>query len=241
MKCKKCNQELATDAKFCMFCGTAVNTKVICPQCKQELPSVAQFCMNCGTAIHKENSSVSVQPTIAPVIPAPAAPVPTPDPTSVATPEPWINKAIRNTGADQFVQKTGLNNINSWSKGLKELFSGQGRLGRQQYLVVLLLVHVACTIVVQLALSQIGWFWKLILWLINGLDINITYTLVTAALLFASTKKRLHDVNWSTKSLILLFIPIVNFAFQFILLCVPGRKGPNQFGPDPLSPSQAQQ
>lgn len=59
--CTKCGNELKTDAKFCMKCGTPVSapvaqvksavSSVVCPSCGKPLKPGAKFCMGCGAPI----------------------------------------------------------------------------------------------------------------------------------------------------------------------------------------------
>lgn len=62
----------------------------------------------------------------------------------------------------------------------------------------------------------------------------------------AVTVRRLHDLNysgWIYLGVVLLgIIPIVGTIVQLVFLvftCLPGTKGPNKYGPDPLDPSNA--
>lgn len=46
MVCSKCGTENPGASKFCMNCGSALQTA--CPECSTVLPSGARFCFNCG-------------------------------------------------------------------------------------------------------------------------------------------------------------------------------------------------
>ncbi|HEY3997393.1 MAG TPA: SPFH domain-containing protein [Candidatus Xenobia bacterium] len=49
--CSKCQAAIPANGKFCMECGTPVQTKPICANCHQELPAGAKFCLGCGTKV----------------------------------------------------------------------------------------------------------------------------------------------------------------------------------------------
>jgi uncharacterized membrane protein YhaH (DUF805 family) len=54
--------------------------------------------------------------------------------------------------------------------------------------------------------------------------------------------RRLHDQNLSGWLVLIGYIPIVNYIGGIVLLvfmCLPGTKGPNKYGPDPLDPNGA--
>ena len=46
MKCPQCRFEIPDDSKFCLECGTKIETA--CPQCSKKLPPGAKFCNECG-------------------------------------------------------------------------------------------------------------------------------------------------------------------------------------------------
>jgi uncharacterized membrane protein YhaH (DUF805 family) len=48
----------------------------------------------------------------------------------------------------------------------------------------------------------------------------------------AVTMRRLHDIGMSGWWWILLQVPILGFIFSLIWLTKPGRRGPNDYGPD---------
>ena len=41
---------------------------------------------------------------------------------------------------------------------------------------------------------------------------------------------RLHDIGWSGRALVLMFVPLVNVVALLFLLVVPGQKGANPYG-----------
>ena len=46
--CAKCQANVAPGAKFCMACGSAVNTARFCHNCGGNVPTGAKFCGSCG-------------------------------------------------------------------------------------------------------------------------------------------------------------------------------------------------
>lgn len=49
--CPKCNEPLATNAKFCPNCGAKVKFDDKCPKCGAKLQPGAKFCAECGSKI----------------------------------------------------------------------------------------------------------------------------------------------------------------------------------------------
>ena len=73
----------------------------------------------------------------------------------------------------------------------------------------------------------------------NALGVTALLTiLVRVIFLWSASKKRLHDLGWASFWLVLLFIPTVHWFFEFVLICVSGKKAPNAFGPDPVAPAK---
>ena len=62
MMCKNCGNELVEGAKFCMECGTKVETELVCAECGMKLPLNAKFCMECGTKVESAESNTVVSP-----------------------------------------------------------------------------------------------------------------------------------------------------------------------------------
>lgn len=50
----------------------------------------------------------------------------------------------------------------------------------------------------------------------------------------AVTVRRLHDQNLSGWLYLLSFVPYLGGLAILVMMCLPGTKGPNRFGPDPL-------
>ena len=55
----------------------------------------------------------------------------------------------------------------------------------------------------------------------------------------AVSVRRLHDTNSSGWWYFIAFVPYVGGLILLVWYCLPGTKGPNRFGPDPLDPSGA--
>jgi uncharacterized membrane protein YhaH (DUF805 family) len=56
----------------------------------------------------------------------------------------------------------------------------------------------------------------------------------------AAQVRRLHDTNASGWWILLAFIPYVGGVIMLVWFCLPGTKGENRFGPDPLDPGMAE-
>ena len=48
VRCPKCSALCDENAKFCMECGTKIQTVKVCPSCSKELEADAKFCPECG-------------------------------------------------------------------------------------------------------------------------------------------------------------------------------------------------
>lgn len=58
-------------------------------------------------------------------------------------------------------------------------------------------------------------------------------TLAINAPLFAAATRRLHDQDRSGWLQLVLLIPYIGILAMIGLMCAPGTRGPNRFGPDP--------
>ena len=104
------------------------------------------------------------------------------------------------------------------------------RLNRKRYILRSITVAVA-VIVIAIILSVIAE--KLGSGAIAALGILICALPIIPA--FMLSIRRLHDLNRPSWWCIGFFIPMVNFVLGIYLLFFRGTKGPNQYGPDPLS------
>jgi membrane protease subunit (stomatin/prohibitin family) len=65
VKCPKCGHENPAGAKFCLECGSKIESVVVCPKCGHENPAGAKFCLECGTSLtsHKcPNCGAELEP-----------------------------------------------------------------------------------------------------------------------------------------------------------------------------------
>lgn len=104
----------------------------------------------------------------------------------------------------------------------------EGRVNRRAYIVLSLYILGAGL----LALIPIGMVGAVS----NGLG-GLLAVLVYFALFIVGLSvnvRRCHDLNYSGWLVLATLIPYVNFLIGLYLLCAPGTKGPNRYGPDPL-------
>jgi len=49
--------------------------------------------------------------------------------------------------------------------------------------------------------------------------------------------QRCRDINWPGWAALLIFVPFLGETFWLALFFIPGTRGPNRYGPDPLAPA----
>ncbi len=60
MRCKRCNGELADNAKFCSHCGAVVEQRCPNAECgRTGLPAAVLFCPDCGTRLEAEQENTA--------------------------------------------------------------------------------------------------------------------------------------------------------------------------------------
>ncbi|GFM89590.1 hypothetical protein PSCICO_49890 [Pseudomonas cichorii] len=114
-----------------------------------------------------------------------------------------------------------------------KVFSIEGRIGRLRYLAWSLVLIVAglATIGVCISLMSVS--------LIGG---GLLSTVAFAAFVILSVQmgvQRLHDAGWSGWLLLLNLVPVISGIFPFVMVLIPGTKGPNKYGPAPPPNSNA--
>lgn len=51
--CRHCQAHIPAGSKFCLQCGSKVETAASCTSCGQALPADAKFCPSCGAKAHE--------------------------------------------------------------------------------------------------------------------------------------------------------------------------------------------
>lgn len=114
-----------------------------------------------------------------------------------------------------------------------KIFAMEGRIGRLRYLAymmgvtILLMLAIGFAIAVLAAILGIGETGKAILLVIAYIPIMVFS--------FALAVRRLNDLNQSGWLSLLNLIPLVNILVALWLLCAPGDKGANKYGPPPVA------
>ena len=62
-RCPVCAKENPEQAKFCLYCGIALEAGAerVCPQCGTHLPAHARFCFACGVSLDASSSVVGMK------------------------------------------------------------------------------------------------------------------------------------------------------------------------------------
>ena len=108
------------------------------------------------------------------------------------------------------------------------LFSGKGRLNRKPFWLIWLPLVVISATMQPLFENKSGF--DSLTWVIFILPL----ALLVIWLWFAISIKRLHDVNFDGRWLLLGLIPLIGTIGLLIVAARPGNVGANRFGPDPL-------
>lgn len=119
---------------------------------------------------------------------------------------------------------------------LKEWVSFEGRIPRRtwwmRYILVILGINIGMQILLAIiaAIDFTGGIITLIL--------SIPVLIISLALIWpglAGYAKRLHDRDMSAWWMLLVFVPAVG-GLALLIICgfLPGKPGPNRYGPDPL-------
>jgi uncharacterized membrane protein YhaH (DUF805 family) len=69
--------------------------------------------------------------------------------------------------------------------------------------------------------------------------ISVPFGIVLLGLLLPSLAvgvRRLHDTNRSGWWLLISLVPILGGIVCFVFMVLPGTRGPNKYGPDPIDP-----
>jgi uncharacterized membrane protein YhaH (DUF805 family) len=103
------------------------------------------------------------------------------------------------------------------------LFSWDGRIGRLQYLLGLILSILCVFVGAGLASIARGAGWA-------GIALIVPFV-AFFWIKFAIAVKRLHDLGKSGGWCLLLFVPIVGFVVALTFLLAPGEEHDNQYGP----------
>jgi uncharacterized membrane protein YhaH (DUF805 family) len=112
------------------------------------------------------------------------------------------------------------------------LFSLQGRLNRQKYFFMTLLitiVAVAVAFVIGFMAGMAGMSPDAAVGL--GFFVGIGAVVIQAFLVV----KRCHDLDKPGTNYWLMYIPLYNLYFGLVLLFTKGSPGPNQYGEDPTT------
>ncbi|THB73334.1 MAG: DUF805 domain-containing protein [Gammaproteobacteria bacterium] len=120
-----------------------------------------------------------------------------------------------------------------------------GRIGRIRYLAYGMIMcfgfYIAATIVSVIGITAFGGFASIFG---NSSDVGAGIGVGFAIMMVISLGfylaifiyfillwiRRLHDIDWSGWTVLLIFVPIINVVMALILLFVPGTKGENRFG-----------
>ena len=112
----------------------------------------------------------------------------------------------------------------------EDLFSFSGRRNRKSYIFSLLILWTIFVPLLAIALRA----WAALPAPLGLVIVGLIW-LPFAVSCYAIGSQRCRDFGWTGWAFLLLFIPFINLILLFALIFIPGTKGPNQYGPDPLS------
>ncbi|MCQ3017944.1 DUF805 domain-containing protein [Pseudomonas syringae] len=108
-----------------------------------------------------------------------------------------------------------------------KVFTTHGRIGRLRFLAWSMVQCVTLVALMALALMVLNWS------LVGGGLLIAVLVVVFMTIGVMIGVQRLHDLGWSGWLLLLNLVPFVGTLFPFLMMLLPGTRGPNQFGPPP--------
>ena len=140
---------------------------------------------------------------------------------------PAYGQPLESAGASPYAPPRSALDEPTFEYGEVKALGIQGRIGRLRYLArtlvlmtAALLIAFVCAIIMSLSLTG------------GALLMAVTF----AAFLVFNIQfgvRRLHDLGWSGWLLLLTILPYVGTIFFLLMVCIPGNKGPNSYGPPP--------
>ncbi|MCR4662578.1 MAG: DUF805 domain-containing protein [Endomicrobiaceae bacterium] len=105
----------------------------------------------------------------------------------------------------------------------KHFFDFKGRAGRKTYwLFILNSFAISLAIAAVFKDSAIG------------IIVSMVYSLFIFLPILGLDVRRLHDINLSAWWLLIVFVPVLGAVVLFILACLPGTEGDNNYGPSEI-------
>lgn len=223
-----------------------------CPNCGAPLEAGTRFCGKCGTAIEDEPAQQQAAPQ-------PAAQEPIVKVNTEALQES-VQQAGRELQEGLGEIRQGIVDFQPSTAGgwqgfvlsvarfyssfplmktlVQHMFIIEGRTNRLRYFTDAIIGTLIGCVYLALVAIVAG---------ICGAAIHEGFGLLVGAVLFIAVdlpliiggillmRSRLHDMNVTGWLVILNFIPYLNIIYGLAVLFVPGTKGPNQYGQDPLA------
>jgi uncharacterized membrane protein YhaH (DUF805 family) len=214
--CRMCGTQIPAGGGFCPKCGAPVNgaasapSAVFCRMCGTQIPAGGGFCPKCGAPV---NASAAGAPQYGGM--------------------PGGNYGWSGSPA---AQGGMYSDMRYPLFSLKGWFAFKGRMGRREWWNRTCMMIGITVGFVMPAISNAGGFGT------SGNGGIATFALVLLLLMsilnLCFSVRRMHDMNLSGWWMLLvtamcMFIPALPSVIW--LGCVPGTKGPNRFGPDPVN------
>ena len=117
---------------------------------------------------------------------------------------------------------------------LSDLFTLSGRRNRKSYFFYTLLFFIVLIILWTIALTSGDFASENSDIFFNSIVVVSILTIPLEISAWIVGGQRCRDFGWTGWAILLVFLPIFGWAFFIAVLCIPGNRGRNRYGPDPL-------
>ncbi len=181
---------------------------MFCPQCGKENATGLDFCASCGAALGADGAT---------------------NPFDVGSQTANSSGAYNSTAS---IVPTGP--FNAAKICFKKWNKLDGRASLTEYWYWILFTFLTITVPYFLAVGLIREGGSLTAFAgIVSLAVGI-WSLICLCPALHLVCRRFHDINLSAWCFLLLFVPLVNLVFCAMLMFIPGTRGPNKYGPQPV-------